>query len=110
MCAEPAWLRVARPGTAIAVCHVPFTSLTTNAFTCPRGSRGERNVPPALQLPGAGQEIALTPATEYRSTATVPGTLMASCQVPFASLTTNAPELYKPPAVQLPAPGHQTEF
>jgi hypothetical protein len=64
------------PGTLMAVCQVPLTWLTTNAWD-----------PPALQLPAEAHDTEVMAAVPR---AAVPGTSMAVCQVPLTWLTTNA--------------------
>ena len=73
--------------------------------------------PPALQLPAEAHDTDWT-VREFPPglRAAVPGTSMAVCQVPFTSLTTKrhaaSDELsvYDPPALQLPAEAHDTEY
>ena len=82
-------LRAAVPGTLTAVCQMPFTSLTTNAWMLK-----ELVVAPAdaaVARRGARHRADLRggPRMPVRRARAMPGTLMAVRQVPFTSLTTN---------------------
>jgi hypothetical protein len=68
--------------------------------------------PPALQLPAEAHEIESISAEPPGFRAAVPGTSSAFPQVPLLSSTTKAWSLsesseYHPPALQLPADGHE---
>src|SRR6266851_1528696 len=83
--ASPPWLRAVMPGTSMAVRQIPFTSLTTNGW---ESDPLPMYHPPALQLPAEAHDTELTPTLSPKLRAAVPGISMASCQVPFTSLTT----------------------
>ena len=91
------------PGTTCAVPQVPCVSSTTN---------GRQRLleflafPPALQFPADAHD---TEMISNPPRAVLPGTCCAVPQVPFVSLTTNAPAPSAPPALQLPADAHDTE-
>src|SRR5215471_5150616 len=99
------------PGTCMAVCHLPLTSLSTNAV--PMGAVSM--LPTALQLPGDAHDTASTVPLLPWLRAALPGTSTAVRQVPLTSLTTNASlwsELlvYSPTALQLPGDVHDIEL
>src|SRR5262249_5117254 len=98
------------PGTSSAVLHWPFCSLTTNAWKLPEESR---YAPPAAQLPAVGHDKLSTWASPPTFRAAMPGTSCAAPQMPPCAVTTTgsgwpATALTAPPAVQLPADGHET--
>src|SRR5215471_13578569 len=72
-CAAAPWLRAAVPGTSMAACQVPFTSLATNAWKCPELSMYH---PPAAQLPAEAHDTEPTCAPPWPRAA-VPGTSLA---------------------------------
>ncbi len=70
---------VPKPGTAIAVPHLPFTSLTTNAC---RARVPFVAYPPAAQLPAEAHDTEWTSAYPPRFSDPKPGTSIAVRQVP----------------------------
>ncbi len=82
----PPLLRIAVPGTSMALRQVPFTWLTTNAWPLQELST---YCPPALQLPADAHDTEMTDASPCTLRAAVPGTSMAVRQVPFTWLSTN---------------------
>ena len=109
--ATPPWLSFAVPGISIAAPHLPFFSVTTNAWM-----RNDLSVydPPALQLPVDAHETEVTHAAPPLFRAWLPGTTAAAPHVPLFSLTTNAcsrlePSAYDPPALHWPAAAHDTD-
>ena len=92
------------------MCQVPFTSLTTNVPSRPAVVPTPLLVPAALQLPGEAHATAETST----SPSPVTGSVMALCQIPLTSSTTNAlapfGPTYLPPALQSPGCVHDTEL
>lgn len=77
----------AEPGSSIAWCQVPPVSAATNAWVCRVPSMYQ---PPATQVPAAAHDTDVTLAWLPWSSAAVPGTSIAWCQVPPVSEATNA--------------------
>ena len=107
--ALPPPLRVASPGTGIALPQVPFVSSTTKA---PCWEPLEYS-PPAAQFPGVPHETEWIKESPPLRAAT-PVTFIAVPQRPFLSSTTKArewcePSVYWPTAAQLWAVAHETE-
>ena len=85
--AAPPVLRVAVPGTSMALPQMPFVSLATKAWEWPEPSM---YVPPAAQLPAVAHETDCTFAVPPVLRIAVPGTLIALPQVPLVWSMTNA--------------------
>src|SRR5215467_3297479 len=104
----------ASPGSARATPHLPCDSTATNTFE-PRTPANPRAYPPtAAQLPAAAHDIAATSAFPCASSASMPGTRCARCQVPRTSSATKATSRaerssYAPPTTQLPAEAHDND-
>src|SRR6516162_3339810 len=77
------WRRAAATGTLMAVCQVPLTWLTTNAWSWLNPSL---YCPPALQLPGVAHDTEAMSAFPPWLRAAVPGTSMAVPQEPLTWL------------------------
>src|SRR5215469_1911347 len=110
MDAIPPRLRVATPGTLLALPQWPFRSLTTNTSCAPVFTPYD---PPAAQLPGEAHDSALIEASEAPRAAK-PRIAMARCQRPFRSLTTKALDVdvpaKSPPATQSLGDAQDTEL
>src|SRR5258708_4164661 len=105
-------VRAVMPGTLMALCQAPFTSLTTSGSSSDELSMYH---PPALQLPAEPHDTELICAKMCRVRAFMRGPLMALCQAPSTSLPTSGSSsaelsMYPPPALQLPAEPHDTEL